>query len=213
MRVLLAAFDIFGKKMGAGQRFFTSLIEANPDIAYVTFYKGTHPPRVPANCLLAQLTDIHRKKRGRKKRGKINLRAISFSPPRLCRADKSDDVALLLDAASLVAGQHVDRVEIPYDMPYGALLPEALKFHSVSFDKIVFSMRGARSITIYDDMADDAGGLSSLTAQEHSLYGFSDIRYGIERDYTDRRLKAAGGRLISSMYNTFTATSSPMPAP
>jgi len=184
MRVLLVSPDIFDG-VGGGQRFFTSMVQANPGIRFCSLYSGTSAPRnIPSNCELIQVTDIYRKRHG-----SIDLNRVAAQFPQLSLAGKTYDVAQVLDIAASVAQEHFDYVEIPDYLPFGVLVPEALRYHGVTFDRVVLSMHGTLSMGIRDNWSDDVGDLTSLTTYERLLYQYADIRYGIGRDYVNHWAK------------------------
>ncbi len=178
MKILIASENIFGS-VGGGQRFFSGVIEQNPEYQYFYFTSGSTFPRslLPQNANPIALESYFRTNES-----SLNLEEWRGNRD-LDLTGKKYDVAYLMDmASSLRKHREFDIVEIPDYLPFAALLPEILRYHQVAFSKVVLSMHGTLSMGLKDNWT-KFENMGALEAYEVLAYRSSDVRYGIGKQY------------------------------
>jgi len=197
MKILFVSNDIFNS-IGGGQTFFKKRIEQGRDqFYYFTTGGSTASPQPHVHVI--PITDLYRSKRG--------LTRFSDGDADLARlGGKEGDFLTMMDYAASVAGRSFDVVEIPDYLPFAALLPDALRYHGVKFDRVVLSMHGTLSNVLRDNWSGDkVGDLSTLMEFEELLYRVADVRYGIggayTREWTNKTSFAAELVDVASVFN------------
>jgi glycosyltransferase involved in cell wall biosynthesis len=178
MRILVAETNIFST-IGGGQRFFSDLIRAHPDIEFHYFASGeVDHAAIPANAFPVPMTDVYRR----------NIEQFSPGVPGEQAAtivdSKSYDICYLLDMAASVASLSFDVLDIPDYLPCAVFLHACMQFHHVGIGKVSLSMHGVLSGALLDNWDGRLSGHEILQEFEDLLYRYADIRYGISRRYT-----------------------------
>lgn len=178
MNVLLACIGIFSE-IGGGQRFYSNLIQRNPEVQFYFFGDGTNG-NLPPNAHALRLGDEYRRSAG-----EFGLDQVPDNSPAAPIRRHSDELALLLDMAAAAPLIHFDVVDLPDFLPLVVYFPECLKYFGIEFDRIALSMHGTLSMGLFGNWDESIGGLESLVEHEELLYRYSDLRYGIGRRYVD----------------------------
>ncbi|MBI1209627.1 MAG: glycosyltransferase [Azospirillum sp.] len=177
MKILICMIDVFSST-GGGQTFIRNSMLKHSDFDFYYFGTNGQESGVPENAHRIPLESVYRSTNG------IGLADLTYDSPRFSLTGKDYDVALLLDMASAVAGRSFDVVEYPDFLPFAALLPEFLRYHEVTFGRVVQSLHGALTLSIKDLwQGANPSNLDSLAEFERLGYRAADVRYGISARY------------------------------
>jgi len=175
MRILITTIDIF-QGVGGGQSFYKLLIESNPNIEFTYLVKNQ-----------SQITNNLK-----------NIKTLQYENkfPDLQTYKSSDDfctiptwarhaVSNAANIAYSARGLNFDIVEVPDWDQYGCFLRFFLNHFDVKFNKIVLSMHGNISTTLYTNWDTSHHDYSSLEFLEKAQYLGADIRYAISEFYIE----------------------------
>jgi len=173
MKVLIADFDLFSKT-GGGQTFYRNLIKNNPEIDfyYFTVLESADIVRPDNACGIAYQEKYFIE---------YLEKFYDVNPPKWTYGT----FVRVSNMAASVAGHHFDVVDLPDYEQFGTLLPSALRYHNVEFERIVLSMHGRISTSIQLNWSTEGKIDISLDLQEQMQYSSVDIRYGISQSYLD----------------------------
>lgn len=190
MRILLATTDLYSTT-GGGQSFYTNVIRRHPEHDF--WYFGTRDVStmaLPPNVTVLPVPDHYRANRGPLSFDREDLRIDGYSLSGL-----EGEVLQFLDMAVACAGHEFDIVEIPDFLAYGAILPAAMRYLGIRFDRVVCSMHGTISNVLTDNWNfGQAPDLTLCRKFEDLLYRIADIRIGISPDYIDQWQAKCGSR-------------------
>ncbi|HYE00021.1 MAG TPA: glycosyltransferase, partial [Alphaproteobacteria bacterium] len=177
MKILIAMQRIFDE-VGGGQTFIRNAIERHPEHEFYYFDNRASRAGLPANARPLPISDQYRAAGG------LGLAAVAAERPELSLEGRDHDVALLLDMAAAAANRRFDVVEIPDFMPFGALLPDLLRHHGATVDRVAHSLHGALTLSIRTLwQGANTSDLAPVEAYERLAYRSADIRYGISARY------------------------------
>ncbi len=175
MRVLLPAVDIYNS-IGGGQSFYKQIIEANPNIEF--------------NYLIRSESENSSKPFNAKSiKYELKFRNMDFpdpsnyfkSIPSWCRHAVSNAANIAYSARNL----KFDVIDIPDWEQYGCFLRFFCNHFNIDFKKMILSMHGTISSTIYRHWKNTDKDYSSLEFLEKNQYLSCDVRYGISNFYID----------------------------
>ncbi|MGK7945540.1 MAG: glycosyltransferase [Microcystaceae cyanobacterium] len=187
MKILIADFDLFSQ-MGGGQTFYRRVIANHPNDQY--YYLNDQ-----------ETSDTNRPQ---------NVTAIAYQQPFIIADfNRYFDVTppkwiyrsfvIASNIAASVAGQTFDIIEVPDYQQWGVFLRPALEYHKVKFDKVVLSLHGKISTTIFLDWFSHGEANIPLDLEEKMQYKTVDLRYAISKIYIDEWKELVG--IEASYYN------------
>lgn len=173
MKILIADFDLYSQ-MGGGQTFYRRLMQTHPNHHYFYFndQEATNTKR-PNNVTAISyqqpyiVADFNR--------------YFDITPPRWVYRS----FVIASNMAASVANQDFDIVEVPDYQQWGIFMSAALKEYNVTFKKVVLSMHGKISTTLFLDWFSHGEVYIPLDLEEKMQYKTVDIRYGISKSYID----------------------------
>lgn len=173
MKILIADFDLFSQ-MGGGQTFYRRVISKHPDYHYYYLKdQESLDTKTPQNVTAINykqpfiIADFNR--------------YFNITPPRwLYRS-----FVIANNIAASVANQSFDIIEVPDYHQWGVFLRPALEHYKVKFEKIVLSMHGKISTTLFLDWFSQGEVYIPLDLEEKMQYKTVDLRYGISKSYID----------------------------
>ncbi|MDY6786295.1 MAG: glycosyltransferase [Cyanobacteriota bacterium] len=173
MRVFIADFDLY-QKIGGGQTFYRRIIKSYPSIKFYYLIQSEQEgtTRPPNACAIPF----------REKYFSTELDGFyDISPPQWVYQDfiKASNIA------ASIAGQSFDIVDFPDYEQFGIFLRPALKYHQVSFDRIVLSMHGSISTSLRMNWSFRLKETENIALKykEELQYRTVDVRYGISKTY------------------------------
>jgi glycosyltransferase involved in cell wall biosynthesis len=179
MRVLIAAFDLFGI-VGGGQTFYRNVIRRNPGVEFV-YLRWHEPPgaAVPANARPVEFRGSH-----------LPHEPLADLDPTV-PIGAAVQCATACDVARAVAGESFDVVDQPDYYQFGGLLRPALRHFGVRAGRHFLSMHGAVS-TAFELNWGSPGPNLDLRELEQVQYAAADGRYFISAAYRDEWRAASG---------------------
>jgi glycosyltransferase involved in cell wall biosynthesis len=197
MKILIADFDLFSQ-MGGGQTFYRRVIANHPNNQY--YYLNDQ-----------EKADTNRPQ---------NVTAISYQQPFII-ADFNRyfnvtppkwiyrSFVIASNIAASVAGKTFDIIEVPDYQQWGVFLRPALNYHNVKFDKVVLSLHGKISTTIFLDWFSHREANIPLDLEEKMQYKTVDLRYAISKSYIDEWKELVG--IEANYYNPLYFLELPQP--